>query len=115
MARRRNAAPVTAAHPQEHAVIGRNELRAAAVGANDGLVSNLSLIMGVAGADLAASSILIAGVAGLLAGAFSTAMGEWISVQSARELYERELAVERREIANDPQGEHRELVALYEG
>jgi len=102
-------------HPEAHVGIGGNALRAAVLGANDGLVSNLSLVMGVAGADLATSAILIAGVAGLLAGAFSMAMGEWISVQSARELYTRELAVERREIEEDPSGEHRELVTLYEG
>src|SRR5688572_5583059 len=81
-----------------HAGIGGNALRASVLGANDGLVSNLSLVMGVAGANLSDSAILITGLAGLLAGACSMAMGEWISVQSARELFTRELAVERREI-----------------
>lgn len=77
------------------------------------LVSNLSLVMGVAGANLSDSAILITGIAGLLAGACSMAMGEWISVQSARELFTRELAVERREIAEQPEVEHQELVTLY--
>src|ERR1041384_6822973 len=78
-----------------HAPIGGNALRAAVLGANEGLVSNLSLVMGVAGAGLESRVILITGLAGLLAGACSMAMGEWISVQSSRELYQRELAVER--------------------
>ena len=98
-----------------HAPIGGNALRAAVLGANDGLVSNLSLVMGVAGAGLESRVILITGLAGLLAGACSMAMGEWISVQSSRELYQRELAVERAEIARFPEEEHRELVEIYEG
>ena len=85
------------------------------LGANDGLVSNLSLVMGVAGAKLDDSAILITGLAGLLAGACSMAMGEWVSVQSARELFTRELEVERREIAEQPEAEHLELVELYTG
>lgn len=80
-----------------------NALRAAVLGANDGLVSNLSLVMGVAGAQLASASILVTGIAGLLAGALSMAMGEWISVQSARELYAHQIDVERLEIGIDPQ------------
>ena len=68
---------------------GGNSLRAAVLGANDGLVSNLSLVMGVAGATAASGShaVLIAGIAGLLAGAISMALGEWLSVQSSRELF----------------------------
>ena len=100
---------------ENHAGIGGNALRASVLGANDGLVSNLSLVMGVAGASLDDSTILITGMAGLIAGACSMAMGEWISVQSARELYTRELAVERREIAEQPEQEHEELVTLYAG
>lgn len=100
---------------EHHAGIGGNALRAAVLGANDGLVSNLSLVMGVAGANLSDTTILITGLAGLLAGASSMAMGEWISVQSARELFTRELAVERREIAEQPEIEHEELVTLYTG
>ncbi len=71
-----------------HRAVGGNALRAAVLGANDGLVSNLSLVMGVAGADLAPKAILLTGIAGLLAGSLSMAMGEWLSVQSARELFE---------------------------
>ena len=97
-----------------HAPIGGNALRAAVLGANDGLVSNLSLVMGVAGAGLDNRVILITGLAGLLAGACSMAMGEWISVQSSRELYQRELAVERAEIARYPEEERQELVEIYE-
>jgi VIT1/CCC1 family predicted Fe2+/Mn2+ transporter len=97
-----------------HAPIGGNALRAAVLGANDGLVSNLSLVMGVAGAGLESRVILITGLAGLIAGACSMAMGEWISVQSSRELYQRELAVERAEIARYPEEEHQELVEIYE-
>ena len=80
-----------------------NALRAAVLGANDGLVSNLSLVMGVAGAQLASASILVTGIAGLLAGGLSMAMGEWISVQSARELYAHQIDVEQLEIGIDPQ------------
>ena len=97
-----------------HAPIGGNALRASVLGANDGLVSNLSLVMGVAGAGLESRVILITGIAGLLAGACSMAMGEWVSVQSSRELYQRELAVERAEIEAFPEEEHAELVEIYE-
>jgi vacuolar iron transporter family protein len=91
-----------------------NALRAAVLGANDGLVSNLSLVMGVAGAALDSTTILVTGLAGLLAGACSMAMGEWISVQSSRELYMRQLDEERIEIRDNPKKEHAELVRLYE-
>ena len=84
------------------------------LGVNDGLVSNASLVMGVAGAGVASSDILITGVAGLIAGACSMAMGEWISVQSSRELSERELSVERRHIEADPDAERAELALVYE-
>lgn len=98
---------------RRHGVSG-NALRAAVLGANDGLVSNLSLVMGVAGAGLSSRNVLITGIAGLLAGAFSMAMGEWISVQSSRELHQRQLDREAEEIATDPEHEHAELVTLYE-
>ena len=93
---------------------GGNALRAAVLGVNDGLVSNASLVMGVAGAGVASSDILITGVAGLIAGACSMAMGEWISVQSSRELSERELAIERTHIESDPETERAELALVYE-
>ncbi len=94
--------------------VSGNALRAAVLGANDGLVSNLSLVMGVAGAGLSSRTVLITGVAGLLAGAFSMAMGEWISVQSSRELHQRQLDREAEEIATDPEHERAELDTLYQ-
>jgi len=97
-----------------HRSIGGNALRAAVLGANDGLVSNLSLVMGVAGASLSNRTILIGGLAGLLAGASSMALGEWISVQSSRELHGRQLEVEAREIAEIPEEEEEELVLIYQ-
>ena len=93
---------------------GGNALRAAVLGANDGLVSNLSLVMGVAGATLAGKSVLIAGVSGLLAGAISMALGEWLSVTSSRELYKKQIATEAMEIEQNPQEEVEELTLIYE-
>lgn len=97
-----------------HRAVGGNALRAAVLGANDGLVSNLSLVMGVAGAELSGRNILITGLAGLLAGAGSMAMGEWLSVQSSRELYQRQIDVEREEIAAIPEEEAEELALIYQ-
>jgi VIT1/CCC1 family predicted Fe2+/Mn2+ transporter len=97
-----------------HRFTGGNALRAAVLGANDGLVSNLSLVMGVAGATMAGNSVLIAGVAGLLAGAISMALGEWLSVQSSRELYANQLATEKNEIETAPEEEAEELALIYE-
>jgi VIT1/CCC1 family predicted Fe2+/Mn2+ transporter len=96
-----------------HRAVGGNALRAAVLGANDGLVSNLSLVMGVAGAALSERAVLLTGVAGLLAGACSMAMGEWVSVQSSRELYERQVGVEEAEIAATPDEEEEELALIY--
>ncbi len=97
-----------------HRSAGGNALRAAVLGANDGLVSNLSLVMGVAGADLPGRSILITGLAGLMAGAFSMALGEWLSVQSSRELYQHQIAIEKDEIASIPEEEMEELALIYQ-
>jgi len=97
-----------------HRFTGGNALRAAVLGANDGLVSNLSLVMGVAGATMAGNSVLIAGVAGLLAGAISMALGEWLSVQSSRELYANQIATEKEEIETAPEEEAEELALIYE-
>ena len=97
-----------------HRSTGGNALRAAVLGANDGLVSNLSLVMGVAGATLAGKSVLIAGLAGLLAGAISMALGEWLSVQSSRELYTHQIETERVEIETAPEEEAEELALIYE-
>jgi VIT1/CCC1 family predicted Fe2+/Mn2+ transporter len=89
-------------------------LRAVIFGVSDGLVSNLSLVMGVAGAAAAEPRfILLAGIAGLLAGAFSMAAGEYISMQSQRELYERQIALERAELEAMPEEEEAELAAVY--
>ena len=81
-----------------HRTAGGNALRAAVLGANDGLVSNLSLVMGVAGAAMSERTILITGLAGLLAGAGSMALGEWLSVQSSRELYRHQIETEQEEL-----------------
>jgi VIT1/CCC1 family predicted Fe2+/Mn2+ transporter len=97
-----------------HRAAGGNALRAAVLGANDGLVSNLSLVMGVAGAELNNSAILITGLAGLLAGAISMALGEWLSVQSSRELYQHQIGIEQAEIAAAPEEEAEELALIYE-
>ena len=96
-----------------HRAVGGNALRAAVLGANDGLVSNLSLVMGVAGASLAERTVLVTGLAGLLAGACSMAMGEWVSVQSSREAYEKQIGVEEAEIAAIPDEEKEELALIY--
>ena len=97
-----------------HRAPGGNSLRAAVLGANDGLTSNLALVMGVAGAQLKTAAILITGLSGLLAGAFSMAIGEWISVQSARELYQRQVKTEAAEIRSVPDEEQEELALIYE-
>jgi vacuolar iron transporter family protein len=97
-----------------HRGAGGNTLRAAVLGINDGLVSNLSLVMGVAGATLPQNTVLLTGLAGLLAGAISMALGEWLSVQSARELYERQIALEREELETAPAEEQEELALIYQ-
>jgi len=88
-------------------------LRAAIFGVNDGLVSNLSLIFGVAGAGADNDVVILAGVAGLLAGAFSMAAGEYISVKVQREVFERLIHLEAHEIGSDPEAERAELAELY--
>lgn len=97
-----------------HRSAGGNALRAAVLGANDGLVSNLSLVMGVAGASLAGREILITGLAGMLAGAISMALGEWLSVQSSRELYTHQIEIESEEIEFAPEEETEELALIYQ-
>jgi vacuolar iron transporter family protein len=93
---------------------GGNALRAAVLGANDGLVSNLSLVMGVAGAEFSPRTVLVTGLAGLLAGACSMAMGEWLSVTSARELYGQQIATEAAELREIPDEEQEELELIYQ-
>lgn len=91
-----------------------NALRAAVLGANDGLVSNLLLVMGVAAAAPGRDFVLLAGVGGLLAGAISMALGEWISVRSSAEAFERQVAIEREELEANPEEEEEELVLIYQ-
>jgi VIT1/CCC1 family predicted Fe2+/Mn2+ transporter len=97
-----------------HGAGGGNTLRAAVLGANDGLVSNLSLVMGVAGAEFSGHTVLVTGLAGLIAGACSMGMGEWLSVQSSRELYQKQIATEADELAQVPDEEKEELVLIYQ-
>ncbi|WP_374304481.1 VIT1/CCC1 transporter family protein [Ferrovibrio sp.] len=93
---------------------GGNALRAAVLGANDGLVSNLSLVAGVAGAAVENQTLLLTGIAGLVAGACSMAMGEWLSVNSARELYQGQIATEAAELEQAPEEEQEELALIYQ-
>jgi VIT1/CCC1 family predicted Fe2+/Mn2+ transporter len=109
-------APVGAGEPRREAHHGKDgggALRAAVFGVNDGLVSNASLILGVAGAGPEPSVILLSGTAGLLAGAFSMAAGEYVSVRAQREYYEYQIALEREELAEYPQEEVAELTLIY--
>lgn len=97
-----------------HRDVTGGTVRAAVFGVSDGLVSNVALILGVAAAAATRESVLVAGVAGLLAGSASMAAGEYVSMKAQAELVERELAIERSSIANQPQMEERELAAIYE-
>ncbi|WP_176316990.1 VIT1/CCC1 transporter family protein, partial [Burkholderia vietnamiensis] len=91
-----------------------NDLRAAVLGANDGLVSNFCLVMGVAGAGASNKTILLTGLAGLVAGASSMALGEWLSVTNARELAQTQIARESEELQRTPKAELRELALIYQ-
>lgn len=95
--------------------MGSGGARAAVFGVSDGLVTNVSLILGMAGAGASAGVVRLAGLAGMIAGAFSMASGEYVSMRAQTELFERELALERHEIQRRPDGERRELVRIYEG
>ena len=98
---------------KRHRSVGGNAIRAAVLGGNDGLVSNFSLVMGIAGATEGQSGVLLAGLAGLLAGALSMALGEWISVKSSQELYENQMQLEMDELETNPEGELKELTLIY--
>jgi VIT1/CCC1 family predicted Fe2+/Mn2+ transporter len=117
MAKRGNGpasgADIARSEPWHRGASGNN-LRAAVLGANDGLVSNFCLIMGVAGAGTANKAILLTGLAGLIAGACSMALGEWLSVTNARELASTQLAKEAEEIEQTPQAEEHELALIYQ-
>ena len=105
--------PVDHTAPERHLSSRGAWLRAAVLGANDGLISTASLIVGVAAADSSRSSILIAGVAGLTAGALSMAAGEYVSVSSQRDTERADLERERVELAASPEAEVEELVQIY--
>lgn len=98
---------------KRHRSVGGNAIRAAVLGGNDGLVSNFSLIMGIAGATSGQQGVLLAGLAGLLAGALSMALGEWISVTSSKELYQNQMDLEMDELETNPEGEQKELALIY--
>ncbi|MCX7515352.1 VIT1/CCC1 transporter family protein [Frateuria hangzhouensis] len=102
-------------HHERHRTGHMAWLRAAVLGANDGIVSTASLLMGVAAADAGRHAVLLAGVAALVAGAMSMAAGEYVSVHSQADNEEAELAREREELATDTAAEHRELATIYVG
>jgi vacuolar iron transporter family protein len=109
---------MTEPHSHEHMVhrhrdVQGGEARAAVFGVSDGLVSNVALILGIAGASTDGSLVRLAGVSGLLAGALSMAAGEWVSVRAHNELVERELEIERKSLKENPLAETRELAAIY--
>ena len=97
-----------------HVASRGGSLRAAVFGINDGLVSNFSLVMGFAGAEAKPEYILLAGVAGLLAGSFSMAAGEYVSVRAQRELFEQQIAMEKQELEMSPKEEEEELSLIYQ-
>jgi VIT1/CCC1 family predicted Fe2+/Mn2+ transporter len=100
-------------HPGHRSVAG-GLARAAVFGINDGLVSNVSLILGFAGSGVDSSVVRLAGLAGAVAGSISMAAGEWVSVSAQNDLIQRELSVERRELLHNPLAETAELAAMYE-
>jgi vacuolar iron transporter family protein len=103
-----------APHAEEHLSFRSNWLRAAVLGANDGILSTSSLVLGVAASGASRSAIVTAGIAGLVAGAGSMAAGEYVSVSSQRDTEDADLRLEERELAEDPEGELSELTAIYE-
>jgi len=107
--------PAASVHPAElHRTARIGWLRAAVLGANDGIISTASLMVGVAAASTTAREVMVAGLAGTVAGALSMAAGEYVSVSSQADTEEAELSRERRELATNPDGEHRELAGIYE-
>lgn len=102
-------------HAERHVTARISWLRAAVLGANDGIVSTASLILGVAAAHASHASILVTGAAGLVAGAMSMAAGEYVSVHSQADIENAELAKEQLELHTDSEGEHKELAAIYVG
>jgi vacuolar iron transporter family protein len=102
-------------HPERHRASRITWLRAAVLGANDGIVSTASLVMGVAAAHASGQSVLVAGVAALVAGSMSMAAGEYVSVHSQADSERAELEREHHELQTDTEGEHKELAAIYVG
>jgi VIT1/CCC1 family predicted Fe2+/Mn2+ transporter len=100
--------------PEVHLSHRSNWLRAAVLGANDGILSTSSLVLGVAASGASGAAIVTAGIAGLVAGALSMAAGEYVSVSSQRDSEQADLRLEQRELRRDPRGELRELTAIYE-
>jgi vacuolar iron transporter family protein len=105
---------VSSSHPEAHVTGRSNWLRAAVMGANDGIVSTAALVVGVAAASATREPVVIAAVSGLLAGAASMAVGEYVSVASARDAQQADVAREAVELATDPEGELAELAGIYE-
>lgn len=101
-------------HAEEHLSFRSNWLRAAVLGANDGILSTASLVLGVAASGASRSAIVTAGIAGLVAGAGSMAAGEYVSVSSQRDTEDADLRLEERELTDDPEGELAELTGIYE-
>jgi len=101
-------------HSEDHLSFRANWLRAAVLGANDGILSTSSLVLGVAASGASRNAIVTAGIAGLVAGAGSMAAGEYVSVSSQRDTEEADLRIEARELAEDPEGELAELTGIYE-
>jgi len=112
---RNSALPRFIQHRENHLVERIGWLRAAVLGANDGILSTASLIVGVAASAASASSILVAGIAGLVAGSMSMAAGEYVSVSSQADTEKADLARERSELIDDPEAETRELAQIYVG
>jgi VIT1/CCC1 family predicted Fe2+/Mn2+ transporter len=106
--------PLRPAHVENHLSFRSNWLRAAVLGANDGILSTSSLVLGVAASGASRSAIITAGVSGLVAGAGSMAAGEYVSVSSQRDTENADLRLEQRELTADPEGELRELAGIYE-
>src|SRR5574340_226527 len=102
-------------HGETHLVHRIGWLRAAVLGANDGIISTASLVLGVAAASVSKTDVLLTGVAGLVAGAMSMAAGEYVSVSSQADTEQADLEKERRELAAYPEHEHAELTAIYVG
>ena len=102
-------------HAEQHLSFRSNWLRAAVLGANDGILSTASLVLGVAASGASRGEIVTAGIAGMVAGAGSMAAGEYVSVSSQRDTEDADLRLEARELAADPEGELAELTGIYEG